>query len=188
MQYDGAAEEETVTPGRRGLFMGFLSVGIVGFGGVLPFARRMIVERRRWLTVAEFTDVIALCQFLPGPNVINLSVVLGSRFRGLSGAVAAFTGLMAAPMTVIVLLGLVYERFASLPSVRHMFTGLAAAASGLVLATALKIAAPLRRDLPAVAIVAVTFVVVALLQVKLLWAMLVLAPVGILVAALRGRQ
>ncbi len=183
-----AVPADTVTPGRGGLFLGFLSVGIVGFGGVLPFARRMVVEQRRWLTAGEFTDVIALCQFLPGPNVINLSVVLGARFRGVSGAAAAFTGLMAAPMAVIILLGLIYERFASLPSVRHMFAGLAAAASGLVLATALKIAAPLRRDVLAVAVAVVTFVAVALLQVKLLWAMLVLAPAGILVAALRGRR
>jgi chromate transporter len=177
--------EATVTPGVGGLFLGFLSVGVIGFGGVLPFARRMIVEQRRWLTAPEFTDVISLCQFLPGPNVINLSVVLGSRFRGVRGAIAGFLGLMAAPMTIIVVLGLVYERYAAIPAVRHMFAGLAAAASGLVIATSLRIAAPLRRDPPAVAIVAVTFAAMTLLRVKLLWAMLLLAPAGILVAALR---
>jgi len=67
------------------LFAGFFSIGICGFGGVLPWARRMIVEQRRWLTAAEFTDLLALCQFLPGPNIINLSVALGSRFRGPRG-------------------------------------------------------------------------------------------------------
>ena len=130
-------------PRRPGaLFVGFLLVGLCGFGGVLPWARRMVVEQRRWMSATDFTDLLALCQFLPGPNVINVSVALGQRFFGLSGAIAAFVGLMAAPMVVVILLGLIYTRFADVPAVRHLFVGLAAAASGLVLATSLKIAAP----------------------------------------------
>ena len=172
-------------PGVRALFTGFFSVGITGFGGVLPWARRMVVEQRHWLEPAEFTDLLALCQFLPGPNVINLSVALGARFRGVPGALSAFAGLMAAPMTIIILLGLIYERYATVPMVRHMFAGLAAAASGLVLATALKIAAPLRHDLRAVAIAALTFAAVALLHAPLVPAMAVLAPASILLAALK---
>ncbi len=174
-------------PGIRALFAGFFSVGVTGFGGVLPWARRMIVEQRRWLDAAEFTDLLALCQFLPGPNVINLSVALGARFRGVPGALAAFTGLMAAPMTIIIALGLIYERYAAVPVVRHMFAGLAAAASGLVLATALKIAAPLRKDAGAIGMAALTFAAVALLHAPLVPAMAVLAPAGILLAALRAR-
>lgn len=173
-------------PGIRALFAGFFSVGITGFGGVLPWARRMIVEQRRWLSPAEFTDLLALCQFLPGPNIINVSVALGSRFRGLPGALAAFAGLMVAPMTIIILLGVIYERYGGLAPVRHAFAGLAAAASGLVLATALKIAGPLRRDPVAIAVVAVSFAVVALLHMPLVPAMLLLAPSGILIAAWRA--
>ena len=174
-------------PGVRALFAGFFSVGVTGFGGVLPWARRMVVEQRRWLEPAEFTDLLALCQFLPGPNVINLSVALGARFRGVPGAVAAFAGLMAAPMTIIILLGLIYERYAAVPMVRHSFAGLAAAASGLVLATALKIAAPLRHDLRAVGVAVLTFAAVALLHAPLVPAMAVLAPASILLAALKQR-
>ena len=74
-------------PTTAALFLGFLSIGIIGFGGVLPWARRMMVEQRRWLTPAEFTDLLGLCQFLPGPNIVNLAVALGSRFRGLPGAI-----------------------------------------------------------------------------------------------------
>ena len=167
------------------LFTGFFTVGMYGFGGVLPWVRRMIVEQRRWMSAAEFNDLLALCQFLPGPNVINMAVALGSRYRGLAGAVAAFCGLMAAPMVIIILLGLVYQRYSALPEVRHMFAGLAAAASGLVLATALKIAAPLWRQPLGLLLAAATLVAVTVLHVKLVLAMLVAAPVGILLAARR---
>jgi chromate transporter len=165
------------------LFAGFFSIGICGFGGVLPWARRMIVEQRGWLTAAEFTDLLALCQFLPGPNVINLSVALGSRFRGARGALAAFFGLMSAPMVIILLLGMVYERYSGLPGVRQMFAGLAAVASGLVLSTALKIAAPLRHKALDVLMAVGSWAAIVLLHVPLIPAMLVLAPLGILLAA-----
>lgn len=164
------------------LFTGFLSVGIYGFGGVLPWARRMIVEQRRWMSAGEFTDLLALCQFLPGPNIINVSVALGSRYRGMAGALAAFSGLMAAPMAIIILLGLVYGRYSALPEVRHTFAGLAAAASGLVLSTALRIAAPLRSKPLSLGLAALTFAAVALLHAPLVPAMLVAAPLGILLA------
>ena len=182
-----AALTSTEPPTVGALFAGFFTVGVSGFGGVLPWARRMIVERRRWLTPAEFTDLLALCQFLPGPNIINLSVALGARFRGLRGAAAAFAGLMIAPMTIIIVLGLAYERYSGLPWVGRLFAGLAAAASGLVLSTALKIAAPLRGDVPALVMAALAFASVVLLHVRLVPAMLALAPLGILIAARRVR-
>ena len=132
-------------PGVAGLFVGFLLIGVCGFGGVLPWARRMIVEQRRWMTPAEFTDLLGLCQFLPGGNIMNFSIGLGARFHGPLGAVAAsLIGLMSAPVAIVLVLGLVYDRYSGLPTVRHGFAGLAAAASALVLANALKIAAPLR--------------------------------------------
>ncbi len=170
-------------PGLGGLFAGFFMMGAQGFGGVLPWARRVVVERRRWMTPAEFNDLLALCQFLPGPNVINLSVAMGARFRGVLGSLAAFTGLMAAPMAIVIGLGLLYARFGQVPAVGRAFAALAAAASGLVLATALKIAAPLPRTASAIGMAAVTFVAVALLRLPLVPAMLVLAPVSVLLAA-----
>ena len=99
---DEAPAREVPTVGA--LFWGFLSIGVIGFGGVLPWARRMMVEQRRWLTPAEFTDLLGLCQFLPGPNIVNLSVALGSRFRGVPGAVAAVVGLISLPMVIVFLL------------------------------------------------------------------------------------
>jgi len=154
-------------PSLRTLFVGFLGVGVCGFGGVMPWARRMIVERRRWMSAAEFTDMLGLCQFLPGGNIMNVAIALGARFHGAPGAVTAFVGLMAAPVAVVIALGAVYDRYAELPVVRHGFAGLAAAASALVLANALKIAAPLRRQPVGIAVAVVTFIAIFVLRLPL---------------------
>ena len=149
------------------LFLGFLSVGMFGFGGVLPWARRMVVEQRRWLTAAEFTDMLGLCQFLPGGNIMNVTIALGARFHGAIGSVVAFVGLMAGPVACVLLLGVVYDRYGQVPMVRHAFAGLAAAASAMVLANALKIAAPLRTRPTGVAVAVATFTAIALLRMPL---------------------
>lgn len=149
------------------LFLGFLSVGLYGFGGVLPWARRMVVEQKRWLSAAEFTDMLGLCQFLPGGNIMNVTIALGARFHGAIGLATAFIGLMAAPFTSVILFGLVYDRYSDLPMVRHAFAGLAAAASALVLANALKIAAPLRTRPFGIAVAVATFVAIAVLRLPL---------------------
>ena len=149
------------------LFLGFLSVGMYGFGGVLPWARRMIVEQKRWLSASEFTDMLGLCQFLPGGNIMNVAIALGARFHGAIGSVVAFVGLMAAPVASVIALGVMYDRYAGTPMVRHAFAGLAAAASALVLANALKIAAPLRSRPIGIAVALATFVAIAVLRLPL---------------------
>jgi chromate transporter len=161
------------------LFAGFLSIAVVSFGGALPWARRMLVERRRWLGAEEFTDLLALCQFLPGGNVINLSVAVGARFRGVPGAIAALLGLMAVPMAIVIGFGALYARYGGEPAVARGLRGLAAAASGLVLATALKIAAPQRRRPRGLIVAALTLVAIAGLRLPLVPSMLVLAPFSI---------
>ena len=155
--------------------MGFFMVGVCGFGGVLPWARRMIVEQRQWLTTAEFTDMLGLCQFLPGGNIMNVTIALGSRFRGVPGAVACLVGLMAAPVAIVIVLGVIYDQYAGLAPVRRAFVALAAAAAAYLLANALKIAAPLRGRPLAISLAAVAFVVIAVLRLPLLAALPVLA-------------
>ena len=167
-------------PSLAGLFAGFLTVGLVGFGGVLPWARWMVVEQRRWLTPAAFTDLLGLCQFLPGPNIINMSVALGSRFHGARGALVALAGITLAPIGVVLTLAMLYERYGSHLVVQNALAGMAAGAAGLVLATAIKIAAPLRRRPLGVAIAAIGFVAIGLLQWPLLTTLLVLAPLSVL--------
>src|SRR3978361_1902173 len=87
------------------LFAGFFLVGVFGFGGVLPWARRMIVEQRKWLTATEFTEMLGLCGFLPGGNIMNVTIALGSRFHGIPGALSCFLGLMTAPVAIVIGLG-----------------------------------------------------------------------------------
>ncbi len=165
-------------PTVRALFTGFLVLGLIGFGGVLPLARRMIVEEREWLNEAEFAELLGLCQFLPGGNIINLSVALGMKFRGAPGALASILGLMAAPTTIVLLLGMIYQRFNN-SYLQHMFAGLSAAAAGLLVATALKMALPLRRKPLAIVIAAAFFIAIGVLRLPLLPTMLVLVPLGI---------
>ncbi len=149
------------------LFAGFFMVGVCGFGGVLPWARRMIVEQRQWLSQAEFTEMLGLCQFLPGGNIINVTIALGSRFRGVPGAAASLIGLMGAPVAIVIGLGVIYDRYAGLPPVRRAFVALAAAAAAYLLATAIRIARPLWGRPLALAIAAVTVVALALVRLPL---------------------
>src|SRR5262249_52889451 len=114
---DSAAHRPTLLE----LFRGFLMLGLMGFGGVLPLSRHMLVEQRRWLTAREFTDLLGLCQFLPGGNIINVSVAVGMQFRGVPGAFATLLGLIAAPTAIVIVLGSIYARFQSNPHVVHMF-------------------------------------------------------------------
>ena len=175
----------TLPPTLGELFAGFFSVGIVGFGGVLPFIRRMVVDQRGWLTGAEFTDMLALCQFLPGPNVCNMAVTLGARDRGLRGAVVAVVALLAAPVLIVIGLGVVFDRLSVYPVVARALAGLASAAAGLVLATALRIAGPLWGRRLGMGVAAASFLAVAVLRLPLLPTLLVLVPLSV---GLHARQ
>lgn len=180
--------ETKTRPSVADLFMGFFVVGILGFGGVLASARRMIVDQRHWLTPSEFTELLGLCQFLPGGNIMNVSVALGARFSGVPGAVAAFLGLMSGPVMVVIALGVVYDEYRELPAVRGAFAFVSAAAAAFMLATAMRIAAPLWGQPVGMAIAAATFVVIAVLGWPLAIALPALAAVSVAVAwRLHGR-
>ena len=172
-------DEPLHTPTIRELFVGFLSLGFTSFGGALPLARRAIVEQRRWLTSAEFTDLLGLCQFLPGGNVINLSVALGMRFHGWRGALASILGLIAAPSAVVILLGMIYQHFQNDPHVKHLFAGLAAAAAGLLIQMAWKVSWPLRKSMVLGAVALACFIAIAVLRVPLVLTMAVMTPISI---------
>ncbi|EIC86110.1 chromate transporter [Serratia sp. M24T3] len=172
-------EHHPVQPGCRELFMGFFILGLTGFGGVLPMARRMIVEKKNWLNGDEFTELLGLCQFLPGGNIINLSVALGNEFQGLRGALAAIFGLILAPTAIVVCLGVVYARYQNDPIVEHLFAGLAAGAAGLLLSTGIKMLLPLKGKWLQLAIVIVGIIAIAGLRLPMLLVMLILAPVSI---------
>ncbi len=164
------------------LYRGFFHAGARGFGGVLPWAHRMLVEERRWLTAAEFTDVFGLCNFLPGPNTINMSIVVGARFHGVRGALTALAGILTLPLVVVLSLALLYDRFGHLPGIDALLRGVGAAAGGLVLATGVKMAEALPRTARAMAFLALAFVAIGLLRWPLVPVLLTLAPLSVLAA------
>jgi len=168
-------------PGLTQLFLGFLSVAVVAFGGVLPIARRALVERLRWITPDEFTELVGLSQFLPGPNIINLSVVVGARFRGPAGAVAAFLGLTLVPAIGVIGAGVLFSRYADVRAISDMLAGMAAAAAGLLIAMGVRMAEPLWRQPRAHAILVAiaAFVAIAVLRLPLPIVMVILAPISV---------
>jgi len=150
------------------LFIAFLWIGARSFGGVLPWAYRTLVEERRWMTHADFTETIGLCQFLPGPNIGNASIVLGKRWFGLRGAIVAFLGLMALPFVWVLALFVFYSDFSSVPLVKAVVTGVGTAGAGLFIGTAIKLARPLASKPLALVLVAVCFLCVAVARFSLL--------------------
>ena len=141
----------------------------------------MLVERRQWLSEREFAEVLALCQFLPGPNIVNMAVIVGSRFRGVPGAIAAFAGLVGVPLVIMMACGALYARYGELETLRGALAGLAAAAAGLIVAMAAKMAMPLIREgrVAPLLFALAGFVAVGLLRLPLYWVVLVLAPLSI---------
>jgi len=168
------------------IFWSFFRVGVRGFGGALPWVHRMLIEERRWLTPKQFTDVLSLCQLLPGPNVVNVSVVVGSRLRGPAGALAAVSGLMAVPLLVVLVLGALYARFGQAPAVDALLRGVGPAAVGLFIATGLKMAWPLARGPRTLAFLLAAFAALAVVRWPLVPVLLGLAPLSVLAAW--GRQ
>jgi chromate transporter len=142
----------------------------------------VLVDKRRWLTDSEFVEVLSLGQALPGPNVINASVVIGARFHGAVGSVIAVAALLFAPLAIVLVLAALYGHYGDLAVTRRIFSGVAAAAAGLVLATGIKMAIRLPRGWITVGITALTFVGAALLRIPLLWILALMAPLSITLA------
>jgi chromate transporter len=164
----------------RELFLAFSALALQSFGGVLPIAQRVLCERRRWLTPEQYLEVFALCQVLPGPNVCNLALVVGDRFSGWRGALAALAGLIAAPLAVVLALAALCAQAGALESTGGAMRGMGAAAAGLIVGSALRLLPSLRanplRPLACAAFGAAAFASVALLHWPVLW---VLPSVGL---------
>ena len=175
-----ASPRDLVVPTCTELFLGFSKMALSGFGGVLAWARRIIVQEKRWMTADEFNTLFALCQFLPGPNIVNFSLIYGARMRGARGAAAAVLGLMGPPTALMIVLGTLYSRYGALPQLQGPLSGLAAAAAGLLIATAVGMAEPLPRKGPVdVLIAGAALIGVGVLQWPLPAVLLVLVPISI---------
>lgn len=176
-------ESETSRPGPRSpgeLFFAFSRLALQGFGGVLPVAHRELVERRAWVSPEQFVELLAIGQVLPGPNIINMSIILGDRWFGLRGVLAALGGLMAFPLLIVLGLASLYRGFAEYPAVAGALRGMGIVASGLVIATALKLVKTLAKSpfglAGALALALLSFVLVGLLRWPLVPLVLGLGP------------
>ena len=164
------------------LFLTFSRVSLSSFGGALFWSRRALVERQRWLSEREFVDLLALGQLLPGPNVLNLTVMVGYRFGGWSGAAVSVAGYLGWPCLVVIGMGVLYQQYGALPQVQQALGGMSKVAAGLLLATVIKLAMVLPRRWRPWLFGLLAFAGVGVLRWPLLWVMGVLAPFAIATA------
>jgi chromate transporter len=177
-------------PGLLELFVAFAKMSTAGFGGVLFWARRGIVEQHRWMTADEFNETYALCHFLPGPNIVNFSMVFGSRIRGIAGGVAAFAGLLAPPTAIITILAALYARYGEIDALRRILAGVSCAAVGLLIATVLRMMIPLikRRDVIGLVLLVAVLVAIGLARLPLQAVLLVAIPISLAVTFYMRRR
>ena len=176
-------------PGLIALFVAFARISLAGFGGVLAFARRGIVDQHRWMTAEEFNETFALCHFLPGPNIVNLTVVFGSRFRGIAGAIAAFAGLVGPPMVLVMILAALYARFGEIDALRRILAGVSCAAVGLLIAVVFRMMMPLvrKRDSIGLSLLLAVFIAIGWLRLPLAAVLLVAIPLSVAITFILRR-
>jgi chromate transporter len=166
-------------PGVRAIFLGFLQIGLSGFGGVLPHARHALVDTRHWLGEREFAELLSLGQALPGPNIVNMGLMMGYRFRGVPGALAAVTGLMFAPMVIILLLAAAYGKIADNMLAQRVMSGIAFAGAGLILSTGIRMVTVQPRRIAVWGLVAGTVAAKIVLGLPLLVVLAVFTVIGL---------
>ncbi|AQR70258.1 chromate transporter [Janthinobacterium sp. LM6] len=166
------------------LFFSFTWLALQGFGGVLAVIQREMVERKRWLTQEEFLEDWAVAQIMPGPNVVNLSLMVGGRYFGLRGALTALAGMLTVPLVIVLVLGVLYTRFGDNPQMAGALRGMAAVSAGMIAATGVKLATALaRHPLPlwlTLPITVLGVLMVAVFRWPLLYILLGLGSIGCL--------
>lgn len=177
-----AASDRPRPQSPRDLFVSCTWLALQGFGGVLAIVQREMVEKKRWLTPDEFLEDWAVAQVLPGPNVINLALMIGDRHFGLRGAVAAVAGMLTVPLAVILMLAVLYAHYAGNPQVAGALRGMGAVAGGLIAATGIKLIPQLRRHpvgfATCLALVAVVFAAIAFARIPLGGVLLVVGGIA----------
>jgi chromate transporter len=164
------------------LFVTFTLLALQGFGGVLAVTQRELCERKRWLTHAQFVEILSIGQVLPGPSVVNVALIIGDRYFGWRGAFSALAGMITLPLVIVLALAAIYVEFAQVAAVAGALRGMAAVAAGLIIGTALRLAPSLRGTpiggFATVTLATASFVAVALLRWPLVWVLLALGSVG----------
>ena len=171
---------------RLDLFLSFSILALQGFGGVLAVVQRELVEKKKWLTTEEFVEQWSVAQILPGPNVVNLGVMIGQRAFGASGALVAVAGLITFPLIILLIIAALYTGVSDEQWIQSSLKGMNSVVSGLIIATALKLASALSKNqlgtFLGVLIAALTFSAVALLHLPLLFVLVVLGSTSCIVA------
>lgn len=164
------------------LFLTFSRITLSSFGGAMFWARRTLVERQRWLTEQEFVELFVIGQLLPGPNVLNLTVLVGYRFGGWTGVTASVAGFLGWPCLVVIGLGAFYQHYGAVAQVQHALAGMSSVAAGLLLATAVNNSMVLPRRCRPWLFGVLAFVGVGLLRWPLPWIVGALAPFAVAAA------
>ena len=167
----------------RDLFTTFLRIAVSGIGGALPHARHALVDGKGWLTDREFGDILATGQLLPGPNIVNVAIIVGNRFAGLRGVVAALCGVVGVPFVIVLSLGVFYREFSQWGWLQHAFVGSSAAAAGLIIGVGMRLARTQPPRIWAILVGVTAFGAIALLRIPMMWVVLALAPVAVLLAS-----
>jgi chromate transporter len=181
---DAAEKIENVryVPTKKELFLAFLKVGVSAFGGALPWARRVVVEEKHWMSDREFTDVLTVCQAVPGPNVVNTSVFIGMHYRGIGGALAAFVGLIGAPFLMLLALSQLYHTFSGVPAVKSAMQGMSITATAYLVYMSLKMAKPFYNKASAVILCIAALLLSALLHWHMALVLLICGAIGVLLS------
>lgn len=161
------------------LFLTYGKIGLIGFGGINAWARRVLVEEKRWLTDQEYAETLGLGQVLPGPNALNAAIMVGDRFHGTAGAIAAPSAMFGGPLILLAGLAMLYDAYGELPTMRAVLAGVGAAAAGMVLGTAAKMTQKLKPPPTLLAVGLVALVAAGVFRVPLPYTVLGLAPFGI---------
>ncbi len=154
---------------KRAMFMAFTRLALQGFGGVLPVAQRELVERQRWLTREQFLELLSIGQVLPGPNIVNMALMIGDRYFGWRGALAALGGILLAPLVLVLVLAVAVQQMQGVPGIQAALRGMGVAAAGLILSTAWRLAGGMRKNAMGVPLCAVLAALTALAIGVLRW-------------------
>ncbi len=172
------------------LFIAALKISLygIGGGGGLVWARRIAVEERGWISEHDFADIVSLCQFMPGPNIVGIAVCIGTKLRGSIGAIAAVSGFLVIPWVIGFSIGVWYLQEAHHPVLQNILGGVAATAAGLMIATGIKLLMPHRRSPAAVLFAALAFGLTAFTKLPLLVVLFSLTPLSIGVACIEAKR
>jgi chromate transporter len=177
---------KTLTP--LELFISFSKIGMSGFGGVLPWARRTLVERDKILSSEEFNAMLGICQIVPGPNIVNLGVCVGSKFAGVPGAFAAVLGLLLGPVALLLIIAILYEHYSYMPIIQGMLKGVSAIGVGLIASTGFKMLRSEFKYPPMLSVVMLVFLTATYFKLGLGWVVLISSPLAILLAWKRAKK